>query len=90
VLGADHPATLVTRNAVASQMAARGDHAGAEAELRDVLAIQLRVLGADHRFTLITRHEIARMMAARGIAPGLRPNSAMCWPPNGGCSDPTT
>lgn len=36
-------------------MAERGDHAGAEAEYRDVLAARLRVQGPDHRSTLITR-----------------------------------
>jgi plasmid stability protein len=47
-------------------MGARGDHAGAEAEYRDVLAAELRVLGPDHPSTLTTRHEIARMIAAQG------------------------
>jgi hypothetical protein len=47
-------------------MAERGDHAGAEAEFRDVLAARLRVLGRGHRSTLNTRHEIAAQMAARG------------------------
>ncbi len=35
-------------------MAARGDHAAAEAEYRDVLAASLRVLGPDHPSTQIT------------------------------------
>ena len=35
-------------------MAARGDHAAAEAEFRDVLAAKLRVLGPDHPSTQIT------------------------------------
>ena len=47
-------------------MAARGDHAAAEAEYRDVLAAELRVLGPDHPDTLATRHSIAREIAARG------------------------
>ena len=47
-------------------MAARGDHAGAEAEYRDVLAARLRVLGPDHPDTLTTRHQVAWEMAARG------------------------
>jgi hypothetical protein len=36
-------------------MAERGDHAGAEAEHRDVLAAELWVLGPDHPSTLITK-----------------------------------
>ena len=47
-------------------MAALGDHDGALAEYRDVLAAQLRVLGPDHPSTLTTRHQVAREMAARG------------------------
>jgi plasmid stability protein len=47
-------------------MAARGDHVGAEAECRDVLAAKLRVLGPDHPDTLTTRNNIARVMAERG------------------------
>ena len=35
-------------------MAARGDHAGAEAEYRDVLADKVRVLGPDHPSTKAT------------------------------------
>jgi hypothetical protein len=35
-------------------MAARGDHAGAEAEIRDVLAAKMRALGAHHLETLVT------------------------------------
>ena len=38
MLGPDHPDTLTTRHEIAYEMAARGDHAGAEAEYRDVLA----------------------------------------------------
>ena len=49
VLGADNPDTLTTRCSIALEMAARGDHAGAEAEYRDVLAAGLRVLGATTR-----------------------------------------
>ena len=47
-------------------MALRGDHAGAEAEFRDVLATTLKVLGPDHRDTLSIRHDIAWVMALRG------------------------
>ena len=36
-LGPDHPDTLIVRFNIAREMAARGDHAGAEREFRDVL-----------------------------------------------------
>jgi hypothetical protein len=65
-LGADHPDTLATRFAIAREMAARGDHAGAEKEFRDVLPHLERKLGRDHRVTLILWFSIAREMAARG------------------------
>jgi hypothetical protein len=70
VLGADHPDTLAARHDIARMLAARGDHAGAEAKFRDVFAARLRVLGADHPGTLDTRHCIAGEMAARGDLAG--------------------
>jgi len=46
-------------------LAAQGDDAGAEHELRDVLARrQPRI--PDHPDTLSARHELARMLAAKG------------------------
>ena len=65
VLGPDHRHTLSTRHNIAAEMAKRGDHAGAEAEYRDVLAARLRVLPG-HPDTLATRHCIAVVMAERG------------------------
>jgi hypothetical protein len=67
----DFPGDAVEAAAYAAYMTVRyraeqGDHAGAEAELRDVLAAELRVLGPDHPDTLATRHQIALVMAARG------------------------
>ena len=47
-------------------MAARGDHAGAEDEFRDVLPHLERKLGPDHPVTLVLWFSIAREMAARG------------------------
>ncbi len=41
-------------DAVAWMGAERGDHAGAEAEYRDVLAAKVRVLGPDHPYTKVT------------------------------------
>ncbi len=65
-LGPDHPETLATRFCIAQEMAARGDHAAAEDEFREVLAIRQRTLGLDHPETLATRFCIAQEMAARG------------------------
>jgi len=65
-LGSDHPDTLVTRFSIAQEMAARGDHAGAEDEFRGLLPRLRRRLGPDHPDTLATRFSIAQEMAARG------------------------
>jgi hypothetical protein len=61
----DHPDALATRLTMAREMAATGDHAGAEDEFRHVFTWQ-RALGLDHRDTLATRFSIAQQMAARG------------------------
>ena len=71
-------------------MAARGDHAGAEAEYRDVLAAELRVLGPDHPDTLATRHQIAREMAARGDHAGAEAEYRDVLAAGCGCWAPTT
>jgi tetratricopeptide (TPR) repeat protein len=65
-LGPDHPDTLGTRFNLAREMAACGDHAGAEEEFRAVFTARLRRLGPDHHETLIARFNIAQQMAARG------------------------
>src|SRR4029077_12391873 len=65
-LGPDHPDTLGTRFSLAREMAACGDHAGAEEEFRAVFAARLRKLGPDHHDTLSARFNIAQQMAARG------------------------
>jgi serine/threonine protein kinase len=65
-LGPDHPDTLATRFSIAREMAACGDHAGAEEEFRAVFAARQRKLGPDHPETLIARFSIAQQMAARG------------------------
>ena len=54
IQGPDHPDTLATRHQIAREMAARGDHAAAEAEHHDILTAKLRVLGPDHPSTLVT------------------------------------
>jgi serine/threonine-protein kinase len=65
-LGPDHPDTLATRFRLAQEMAACGDHAGAEAEFRAVFAARERKLGPGHPETLMVRFSIAQQMAARG------------------------
>jgi serine/threonine protein kinase len=65
-LGPDHPDTLATRFSIAREMAACGDHTGAEEEFRAVFAARQRKLGPDHPETLIARFSIAQQMAARG------------------------
>ena len=63
--GPHHPDALATRLSMAREMAATGDHAGAEDEFRHVFIWQ-RTLGLDHRETLATRFNIAQQMAAQG------------------------
>jgi serine/threonine protein kinase len=65
-LGPDHPDTLATRFRLAQEMAARGDHAGAEEEFRGLLTGLRRRLGPDHPDTLAAWFSIAQQMAARG------------------------
>jgi serine/threonine-protein kinase len=65
-LGPEHPDTLGTRFSLAREMAACGDHAGAEEEFRAVFTARLRKLGPDHHETLIARFNIAQQLAARG------------------------
>jgi serine/threonine-protein kinase len=65
-LGPDHPDTLATQFSIAREMAARGDHSGAEEEFRAVFAGRQRQLGPDHPETLIARFSVAQQMAARG------------------------
>jgi serine/threonine protein kinase len=62
----DQPDTLATRFSIAQQMAAQGDHAGAEEEFRQVFAARQLTLGPSHPDTLIARFDVAQEMAARG------------------------
>ena len=64
--GPDHPDTLATRFSIAQQLAARGDHARAEEEFRELLPLLRRRLGPDHPDTLVTWFSIAQQLAARG------------------------
>lgn len=58
-VGADHPATIVVRNNLASWRAQSGDVAGAVTELEALIIDQLKVLGADHPHTLAARKNLA-------------------------------
>ena len=69
-LGPDHPDTLATWVSIAWEMAACGDHAGAEEEFRGVFAARQRTLGPDHPDTLMAWFSIAQQMAARGDQAG--------------------
>jgi hypothetical protein len=51
-LGRDHPVTLIARFSIAREMAARGDHSGAQEEFRGILPHLQRRLGPDHPDTL--------------------------------------
>jgi serine/threonine protein kinase len=62
----DQPDTLATRFSIAQQLAARGNHAEAEQEFRDLLPRLRRRLGPDHPDTLATWFSIAQQLAARG------------------------
>jgi serine/threonine protein kinase len=64
--GPDHPDVLSTRFTFAQQLAARGDHAGAEREFRELLPHLRRGLGPDHPDTLATWFSFAQQLAARG------------------------
>ena len=64
-LGPDHPDTLATWFSIAQQLAARGDHAGAEKEFRDMLPQLQRQLGPDHPNTLAATEWIDYIQAKK-------------------------
>eukprot|EP00037_Helgoeca_nana_P018573 m.177577 g.177577 ORF g.177577 m.177577 type:complete len:92 (+) comp24491_c4_seq8:3-278(+) len=51
VVGAEHPATLATRQALCAVLYGQKKYVQAEAKSREVLAAYRRVLGADHPTT---------------------------------------
>ena len=69
-LGPEHPDTLATRFGLAREMAACGDHAGAEEEFRGLLTGLRRRLGPNHPDTLATWFSIAQQQSARGDGTG--------------------
>jgi hypothetical protein len=64
-LGQDHPITLIAWFSIAQQMAARGDHAGAEKEFRYMLPHLQRELGPDHPHTLAATEWIDYIQAKK-------------------------
>lgn len=65
-LGAEHEAVLALRTTVARARSPEGPGDGAEGELRDLLAAQVRVLGPGHPDTLGTGRQLARLLARQG------------------------
>ncbi len=61
-LGAEHHATLQSRNNLAFALKAQGKHAEAEKECRAVLAIRERVLGAEHPDTLLSCYDLTLIL----------------------------
>jgi tetratricopeptide (TPR) repeat protein len=58
-LGADHPDTVASQNALAGAYYWQGNHAVAEALYKDVLAVRTAKLGADHPDTLTSQYDLA-------------------------------
>ena len=67
-LGPDHPATLTTRNHVASWTGKAGDGIEALRLFRELLPACERVLGPDHPDTLSTRSNVAAWTGRAGDA----------------------
>ncbi|MFI6507620.1 tetratricopeptide repeat protein [Streptosporangium sp. NPDC050855] len=70
LLGPDHPATLITRNNLATWQGTAGDAAGAAAAFEDLLADRLRVQGPDHPDTLTNRNNLAHWRGQAGDVAG--------------------
>uniref|UniRef100_UPI002F9098F2 tetratricopeptide repeat protein n=1 Tax=Streptomyces sp. NBC_01592 TaxID=2975889 RepID=UPI002F9098F2 len=72
VLGADHPATLTTRNNLASWRGRAGDAAGAAQAFADLLEPMVRVLGEDHPHARMVRHSLDRWRKEAERTPDVR------------------
>jgi hypothetical protein len=64
-LGPDHPVTLILWFNIAQRMVARGDHAGARDEFRDMLPHLRRRLGPHHPDTMAAAKWIDSMQENR-------------------------
>ncbi len=66
LLGPEDPATLKSRNNLASVFYAMGDYAGAETMHRTVLALREKTLGFLHQDSLASRHNLAVTLLSEG------------------------
>ena len=67
LFGPDDERTMTAQQSIAKLLFARGDHAGAEAMLREIHARQERLFGPDAPATLDTERELADNLARRGL-----------------------
>lgn len=65
-LGPEHPATLWSKNNLASTLKARGELKVAEELQREVLEARMSIFGSEHPDTLWTKHNLANTLSARG------------------------
>lgn len=64
-LGDDHQRSIIARANLGAFQSAQGDHAGAEASYRDLLARQSRLQGRQHPVTLGVMRSLASTLTAR-------------------------
>ncbi|UEM21100.1 toll/interleukin-1 receptor domain-containing protein [Skermanella mucosa] len=72
LLGDEHPDTLTSMNNLAETLRAQGDHGGAWALEKPVLALRRRVLGDEHPDTLTSMNNLAATLGAQGDHGGAR------------------
>jgi len=65
-VGADHPRTMKVRSLLGARYELKNDHAAAEAEFREVIAMRTRVLGAAHPETVNAQQALASFLVRRG------------------------
>jgi tetratricopeptide (TPR) repeat protein/MinD-like ATPase involved in chromosome partitioning or flagellar assembly len=71
--GAEHPATLMVMNQIASVLEARGDFAHARDIYQEVLEVRRRVLGEEHPDTIESINNLARLLQDQGDFAAARP-----------------
>lgn len=67
-LGTDHQRTVVALGNLAAMRRAAGDLAGTVQDLRDLVAIQIRLQGEGHPVTARTRIQLATALGEQGLA----------------------
>jgi tetratricopeptide (TPR) repeat protein len=72
LLGAEHPATLRSKNSLAVTLHMQGDLGAARRLQEEVLAARERLLGAEHPDTLTSKHDLASTLWAQGDLPAVR------------------